>query len=86
LFALDEEGTVVVERPADVAGRIAPGTLCVGDGARRYRTLLEGAGGVVPPDADARHAPAAEALAALARGAAPEPVYVRRPDAEPRVA
>jgi tRNA threonylcarbamoyladenosine biosynthesis protein TsaB len=86
LFALDDAGAAVVERPADVAGRIAPGTLCVGDGALRYRALLEAVGAVVPPDDDARHAPGVEALAGLARGAAPEPIYVRRPDAEPRVA
>jgi tRNA threonylcarbamoyladenosine biosynthesis protein TsaB len=86
VFARDDEGAAVVEAPADVARRIAPGTLCVGDGAWRYRNLLEGAGAVVPPDGDTRHAPAVEALAALARGAAPEPVYVRRPDAEPQVA
>jgi tRNA threonylcarbamoyladenosine biosynthesis protein TsaB len=86
LFTLDGEGAAVVEQPAAVAGRLRPGTLCVGDGARRYRALLEEAGAVVPPDADARHAPGVEALAALARESAPEPVYVRRPDAEPHVA
>jgi tRNA threonylcarbamoyladenosine biosynthesis protein TsaB len=86
LFALDEAGEAVVEQPADVAGRVAPGMLCVGDGARRYRELLEEAGAVVPPDGDARHAPGVEALAGLASGAAPDPVYVRRPDAEPQVA
>jgi tRNA threonylcarbamoyladenosine biosynthesis protein TsaB len=86
LFALDEEGTAVVEQPAAVAGRLAPGTLCVGDGALRYRALLEEAGALVPPDDDSRHAPPAVALAALASGEAPEPVYVRRPDAEPQVA
>jgi tRNA threonylcarbamoyladenosine biosynthesis protein TsaB len=86
VFALDEAGAPVVEQPADVAARIAPGALCVGDGARRYRELLEGAGAVVPPDADERHAPRAEALARLAGASAPEPVYVRRPDAEPQAA
>jgi tRNA threonylcarbamoyladenosine biosynthesis protein TsaB len=86
LFALGEGGIANVEQPADVAARVARGTLCVGDGARRYRALLEEAGAEVPPDDDARHAPGAEALAALASGAAAEPVYVRRPDAEPRVA
>jgi tRNA threonylcarbamoyladenosine biosynthesis protein TsaB len=85
LFAL-RDGKPAVELPADVAARIAPGALCVGDGARRYRVLLETAGAVVPPDGDARHAPGAEALAALAGGLAPEPIYVRRPDAEPQVA
>ena len=84
LFALDADGTAVVELPERVAGRLEPGTLCVGDGATRYRSLLEDAGAVVPPDDDARHAPTAEALARLAAGGAPEPVYVRRPDAEPQ--
>jgi tRNA threonylcarbamoyladenosine biosynthesis protein TsaB len=86
LFALDDAGDPVVELPAQVAMRLAPGTLCVGDGARRYRALLEAAGAVVPPDGDARHAPGADALARLAGAAAAEPIYVRRPDAEPRVA
>jgi tRNA threonylcarbamoyladenosine biosynthesis protein TsaB len=86
LFALAEDGTPVVEQPERVAARLVPGALCVGDGARRYRALLEQAGAVVPPDHDARHAPGARALCVLAAGGAPEPVYVRRPDAEPRVA
>jgi tRNA threonylcarbamoyladenosine biosynthesis protein TsaB len=86
LFALAEDGTAIVEQPADVAARLAPGTLCVGDGAVRYRELLEAAGAGVPMDGDPRHAPGSLALAAPARGHAPEPVYVRRPDAEPRVA
>jgi tRNA threonylcarbamoyl adenosine modification protein YeaZ len=86
LFALDSDGTPVVEQPEGVAARLAPGTLCVGDGARRYRALLEEAGAVVPDDHDPRHAPGAIALAGLAAGGPPEPVYVRRPDAEPQVA
>jgi tRNA threonylcarbamoyladenosine biosynthesis protein TsaB len=86
LFALDGAGDAVVVQPGQVAERLAPGTVCVGDGAVRYRELLEGAGAVVPPAADPRHAPGALALAGLADGAAAEPVYVRRPDAEPRVA
>jgi tRNA threonylcarbamoyladenosine biosynthesis protein TsaB len=86
LFALDEDGAAVVVQPGDVVAGIAPAMLCVGDGARRYRALLEGAGAEVPPDDDARHAPGPELLAGLASGAAAEPAYVRRPDAEPRVA
>jgi tRNA threonylcarbamoyladenosine biosynthesis protein TsaB len=86
LFTLDADGREVVEQPEAVAARVAPETLCVGDGAVRYRTLLEAAGAVVPDDDDARHAPAVAALAGLASGAPAEPVYVRRPDAEPRVA
>jgi tRNA threonylcarbamoyladenosine biosynthesis protein TsaB len=86
LFVLGEDGVPVVAQPGDVAARIAAGTVCVGDGARRYRALLEAAGAELPPDDDARHAPGAEALAALAAGAEAEPIYVRRPDAEPQVA
>ena len=58
----------------------------MGDGAVRYRALLQAAGALVPPDDDARHAPGSTALAALAGQSAPEPLYVRRPDAEPQVA
>ena len=86
LFALGEDAAPVVVQPAEVAARVAPGTLCVGDGAVRYRALLEAVGGLVPADGDARHAPGAAALAAGAGGSAPEPVYVRRPDAEPSAA
>jgi len=86
LFALDSDGAPAVEQPEGVAARLAPGVMCVGDGAQRYRGLLEDAGAVVPDDLDPRHAPAAVALAGLAANGAPEPVYVRRPDAEPRVA
>jgi tRNA threonylcarbamoyladenosine biosynthesis protein TsaB len=86
LFAPGEDGEAVVVQPTDIAARIAPGTLCVGDGAVRYRALLEAAGALVSPDDDARHAPGSAALAALAGDNPPEPVYVRRPDAEPRVA
>src|SRR5207237_3000829 len=31
---------------------VGEGTVCVGDGAVRYRTVLEGKGAVVPPDGD----------------------------------
>jgi tRNA threonylcarbamoyladenosine biosynthesis protein TsaB len=86
LFAAGDGGEAIVVQPGDVARSIAPGTVCVGDGAVRYRALLEAAGALVPSDDDARHAPGALALAALAQGAPAEPVYVRRPDAEPRVA
>ena len=86
LFALDSDGAPAVEQPEGVAARLAPGTLCVGDGARRYRALLEQAGAVVPDDRDPRHAPARLRSPGWPPGGAPEPVYVRRPDAEPRVA
>ena len=62
------------------------GSLCVGDGAKRYRTLLEERGAIVPPDADERHLPRARFHAALAGvpGSVDElePLYLRVPDAE----
>jgi tRNA threonylcarbamoyladenosine biosynthesis protein TsaB len=63
--------------------------LCVGDGAVRYRELLEAAGWQVPPDEDERHVPRARFHAALAGEFGPveliQPLYVRAPDAvEPR--
>lgn len=65
---------------------IEPGTVCVGDGAVRYRALLEAAGADIPPDEDAAHLPRARLHAFLARDFGPaesvEPVYVRAPDAE----
>ena len=36
------DGEAAVAQPAEIAARIAPGTLCVGDGAVRYRALLRG--------------------------------------------
>ena len=69
--------------PAEL--ELEPGTLCVGDGAVRYRDLLEGRGAVIPPDDDDRHLPRARFHAALAAGFGPvelvEPLYVRLPDA-----
>jgi tRNA threonylcarbamoyl adenosine modification protein YeaZ len=62
------------------------GRLCVGDGAVRFRDILEAHGGVVPGDDDPRHVPHARWHAALAASFGPvselEPVYVRAPDAE----
>jgi tRNA threonylcarbamoyladenosine biosynthesis protein TsaB len=63
-----------------------PGTTCVGDGALRYRDVLEAGGFVVPPEDDERHRVRARFHALLAAdfGAADEiqPLYVRAPDAE----
>jgi tRNA threonylcarbamoyladenosine biosynthesis protein TsaB len=62
------------------------GGLCVGDGAKRYRSLLEELGAVVPPDDDERHLPRARFHVALAGEPGSvdelEPLYLRVPDAE----
>jgi tRNA threonylcarbamoyl adenosine modification protein YeaZ len=66
--------------------RLSSGALCVGDGAVRYRTLLEEAGAYVPPDDSDLHVPWARHHALLAHDFGPaeavEPVYLRVPDAE----
>lgn len=65
---------------------VEPGRLCVGDGAIRYRRLLEAAGATVPPDDDPRHLPRARHHATLAREFGPaeaaRPLYLRAPDAD----
>ena len=78
------DGAPLALAPADVI--VEPGTVCVGDGAIRYRALFEQKGAVVPPDGDERHLPRARFHAALARDFGPveqiEPLYLRVPDAE----
>jgi tRNA threonylcarbamoyladenosine biosynthesis protein TsaB len=69
---------------------LGPGAVCVGDGAVRYREVFEAAGATVPPDDDDAHVPWARLHAALASdfGTAErlEPLYLRVPDAEARLA
>ena len=83
VFAL-VDGEPSVLAPEDLT--IAAGTVCIGDGARRYRALFEANGAVVPPDDDERHVPRARLHAALAGELGPvdaiEPLYLRVPDAE----
>jgi tRNA threonylcarbamoyladenosine biosynthesis protein TsaB len=80
VFAL-VDGEPKVLAPAE----LEPGLL-VGDGALRYRSVLEGRGATIPPDDDERHVPRARHHAALASGFGPadavEPLYLRVPDAE----
>jgi tRNA threonylcarbamoyladenosine biosynthesis protein TsaB len=61
-------------------------TVCIGDGATRYRSLLEQRGAVVPPDDDERHLPRARFHAQLAGEPVSvdelEPLYLRVPDAD----
>jgi tRNA threonylcarbamoyladenosine biosynthesis protein TsaB len=70
--------------PADLP--VAPGTRYVGDGAVRYRVILEERGADIPSDEDEVHVPRARYHAALARDFGPadaaEPLYLRVPDAE----
>jgi tRNA threonylcarbamoyl adenosine modification protein YeaZ len=83
VFAL-LDGEPQVLAPAELG--LEPGTMCVGDGAVRYRTLLEERGAEVPPDGDDRHLPLARFHAVLARDFGPVdavlPLYLRVPDAE----
>jgi tRNA threonylcarbamoyladenosine biosynthesis protein TsaB len=78
--------TLVDGRPVVCAPREIPAGLCVGDGALRYRDVLEDRGAKVPPDDDERHVPRARFHALLARDFGPaeavEPLYLRVPDAE----
>ena len=82
---LDGELRVLV--PQDLP--LDEGTVCVGDGATRYRSALEERGAVVPPDDDDRHLPRARFHAALAGEPGSvdelEPLYLRVPDAERNV-
>jgi tRNA threonylcarbamoyladenosine biosynthesis protein TsaB len=78
--------TLVDGEPAVCSPREIRAALCVGDGAVRYRTVLEANGAEVPPDDDERHLPRARFHAQLAREFGPagevEPLYLRIPDAE----
>jgi tRNA threonylcarbamoyladenosine biosynthesis protein TsaB len=77
-------GVPAVLAPAELG--LVAGTTCVGDGARRYRAVLEEKGALVPPDDDERHLPRARFHAQLAGELGPveaiEPLYLRVPDAE----
>jgi tRNA threonylcarbamoyladenosine biosynthesis protein TsaB len=81
--------TIVGDEPRVLAPQELPldeGTVCVGDGAKRYRALLEGRGADVPPDDDERLLPRARFLVGLAGAPGSveelEPLYLRVPDAD----
>jgi tRNA threonylcarbamoyladenosine biosynthesis protein TsaB len=78
--------TLVDGEPAVCTPQEVRAALCVGDGAVRYRSVLEANGAEVPPDDDERHLPRARFHAQLAREFGPadevEPLYLRLPDAE----
>ena len=82
VFVLQGEPRVLA--PAEL--ELPAGVVCVGNGAVRYRSVLEAAGARVPPDTDERHVPRARFHAQLARDFGPaeevEPLYLRVPDAD----
>jgi tRNA threonylcarbamoyladenosine biosynthesis protein TsaB len=83
VFAL-VDGEPLVVAPADL--RIEDGRAYVGDGAVRYRDVIEAAGGSVPPDDNELHLPRARFHAQLATDfGLPElvqPMYLRVPDVD----
>jgi tRNA threonylcarbamoyladenosine biosynthesis protein TsaB len=80
------DGEPVAIGPDRLSNSLLQGRMCVGDGAVRYREILEGSGAKVPPDDSDLHVPRAVLHARLARDFGPaelvEPVYVRVPDAD----
>ena len=82
VFVLQGEPRVLA--PAEL--ELEAGTVCVGSGAVRYRSVFEAAGAEIPPDEDERHLPRARFHAQLARDFGPadavEPLYLRIPDAD----
>jgi len=80
------DGEPVAVSPSDLGTTGLQGRTCVGDGAVRYRELLEAVGAQVPPDDSELHVPRASVHARLATDFGPaelvEPIYVRVPDAD----
>jgi tRNA threonylcarbamoyladenosine biosynthesis protein TsaB len=83
VFALVGGGPMVVP-PAELP--IEPGRSYVGDGAVRYREVIEDRGGVVPPADSELHLPRARIHAQLARDFGlpdlVQPMYLRVPDVD----
>lgn len=89
----DEIWEPFVAGPGAVAERLrerGSGALAVGDGAVRFREVLEAAGAEVPDDGSSDHVVRGLSICRLAATAAPAPVeavlpdYLRLPDAKPR--
>ena len=78
------DGNPAVAAPGEL--QIESGTTCVGDGAIRYREVLEAFGATIPPRDSELHLPRARFHAELAREfldpETVEPLYLRLPDAE----
>lgn len=83
VFSLLGEQAVVVA-PAELP--VESGRAYVGDGAVRYRDVIEAGSGVVPPDDSELHIPRARFHAQLAEGFGlpelVEPMYLRVPDVD----
>jgi tRNA threonylcarbamoyladenosine biosynthesis protein TsaB len=77
-------GQAVVVAPAELP--VESGRAYVGDGAVRYRDVIEADSGVVPPDDSELHIPRARFHAQLAEGFGlpelVEPMYLRVPDVD----
>jgi tRNA threonylcarbamoyladenosine biosynthesis protein TsaB len=80
------DGKPGVALPNELGNAELQGRTCVGDGAVRYREVLEAGGAQVPPDDSELHVPRASVHARLATEFGPaelvEPIYVRVPDAD----
>ena len=91
-FVAEYEGEAELRAPAAVtpqalAEMALPGVLTVGDGAVRFREVLEPAGAEIPADGSPLHQVSALALVRLATahavtGESVTPEYLRLPDAE----
>jgi hypothetical protein len=85
VFTLND-GKPVAAEPESLSTTVLQGRVCVGDGAVRYRGVLEAAGAEIPPDDSELHLPRASVHARLARDFGPadavEPIYVRVPDVD----
>jgi tRNA threonylcarbamoyladenosine biosynthesis protein TsaB len=81
-----QDGNPVALNPDELSNTVLLGRVCVGNGAVRYRDVLEEAGAEVPPDESELHLPRAAVHARLATDFGPaelvEPIYVRAPDAD----
>ena len=64
-------GEPVAVDPKTLSNTVLRGRVCVGDGAVRYRDVLEAAGAEVPPDDSDVHVPRASLHARLATGFGP---------------
>ncbi|MGH2996112.1 MAG: tRNA (adenosine(37)-N6)-threonylcarbamoyltransferase complex dimerization subunit type 1 TsaB [Gaiellaceae bacterium] len=77
-------GRPVVASPAELS--VEPGRSYVGDGAVRYRDVIEAAGGVVPPAGSELHLPRARFHVQLASDFGlpdlVQPMYLRVPDVD----